>query len=302
MDKRLALLLVALVSFGVVVTGMGVLTPAQALDPTFSCTATPNKAMYVYGESATVAITLTYNYVAAAKYLNIRPYLNDVVQSTSWGQFKVVAGSAGYTNSSTKTMPVNATKFFGTRTYVLKFIENTTNFVIASVSFVITVSSAGYTLSVGMVYTDSDGDKVLDANEPIQYTAYLTYSYLNVSKSVAWAISIDGGAYLTFDNDTIVGSNTINSLYSNTFSVDGKHAVDFKVYDSLGVSLATQHLDVVVGGVAAGSWIDYLVENPLLIVAIVGVVLVVLVAAIALRRPKGSSSRRFGRWRRKYRG
>lgn len=262
--------------------------PALAADPSFTVTGTPNKSGYTLNEQATVATLLSYNNLAAAKYIDMKLYNGTGHYEGKLGTIKAVAGTAGYSNSTTYNMPLNATNKVSTKTYTLKSVENTTNIVVAQATITIVTQTVSYVLSVA--WLDSSGDRIIKASESVIFTLYLTYSLLSTTQAVTILATIDAGTPITVATGNIhTGSGTNTTTYSYSFATEGQHSIEFQYVNATQKVIASQTLQLTVGEPAAsgqGSITDIITANAIPIAFGFGVAIVLLLFYMA-RRMKG---------------
>ena len=275
---------IALATLMIVVLCLTTITALSAYaqgEPTYSLTATPDKAAYHIGATPQLSVILDYKDSGS---------LNITLKVAETGQVLVsglgISGTGQYTNTFALAMDQDGdgvndyTNSTGTRTYTLKAVDEGSLITIASCQFTLTVQEESVVINVA--WEDADGDRVIEPSEPITLHIQVVWAFLKADKPVSLYVGDVLVTGFTLSGET--GQQTFDHMIS--FDSTGPKYVTIKLVDNEGDVVATRTITLTVQeqarAEATGGIMAFISQN-MLVIALLAVIVVLLIV-IAVRR------------------
>ena len=252
------------------------LTAVYADTPSFSIPeAYPTKAAYYIGESVTIYVKLEWSDLSQNYTLDIDLYetvnntkVLDLGSETIPGAGGPASGYKELTYSSLTGLTGEA----GTMEYEVRVIDTDSGLLVASKKLSITVAEASIALSVA--WDDASGDRKIDVNEQVTLTCFITWAFVNASKTDSLYVCIDGGSEQLVDTVSITaGGGSAQKTWITAFDSAGVHTVKFTLKNASGDEEAVKSISLTVGEAggeapAKASILDLVKQNIYLIIIV----------------------------------
>jgi len=252
------------------------LTAVYAGTPSFNIPeAYPTKAGYYIGESISIYVKLEWSDLSQNYTLDIDLY--DVVNGTKVLDLgtETIPGAGGPTSGYkelTYSSLTGLTSEAGTKEYEVRVIDTGSGLMVASKRLSITVAEASIALSVA--WDDASGDRKIDVNEQVTLTCFITWAFVNASKTDSLYVCIDGSSEQLVDTVSITaGSGSAQKTWITAFDSSGVHTVKFTLKDASGDEEAVKSVSLTVGQAAESapvraSILDLVKQNIYLIIIV----------------------------------
>jgi len=252
---------------------LGLVAPASATQmQVTSFSVTPTKAAYYVGEPVTLNIKFHYKDFIAPMY-NMTIYFynssDELVATLTNVIFNASeTGEGDFEGQYTVNLP---TEKKGSYTYTAKLALQEVIF--AQTQFTINVESENIQLIVSWI--DASQDRKVDVNEPVTFSIFVQWSFVNESKTATLNAKIGDNEVPVTSVDLTAGSGQASASYQTAFSSVGTHTITFELRDSKGNVLAKTSVTVTVGEVqhSTSFWsmfkLEHLVIGALLVIIII---------------------------------
>ncbi|RLC85169.1 MAG: hypothetical protein DRJ03_12435 [Chloroflexi bacterium] len=253
---------------------LGLVAPASATQmQVTSFSVTPTKAAYYVGEPVTLNIKFHYVDFTAPTY-NMTIYFynssDELVATLTNVIFNASeTGEGDFEGQYTVNLP---TEKKGSYTYTAKLALQ--EIIFAQTKFTINVESESIQLIVSWI--DASQDRKVDVNEPVTFSIFIQWSFVNESKTATLHAKIGDNEVPVTSVDLTAGSGQASASYQTAFSSEGEHVISFELRDSEGNVLAKTSVTVTVGEEEQQStsfWsifkLEHLVIGALLVIIIV---------------------------------
>jgi len=256
-----------------------------AATPSFTITdAYTEKAAYYIGESVTIKVVLEWSDLSQNYTLDIDLYeLENGTKVLDLGSLTVpgAGGPASGSQELSYSSLSGLTSEAGTKEYEVRVIDTGSGLMVASRKLSITVAEASYALAVS--WDDANDDRKIDVAESVTFTVYITWTFVNSSKSLALYVDDSGSKQLLDTVSVTVGSGSAQKMWTTAWNVAGARVVKFTLEDSERI-VASKSVTVNVGSeeTSAGqraSITDLFVKNIYVIVIIAACVIMAVIVA-----------------------
>ena len=264
------------------------LTAVYADTPSFSIPeAYPTKAGYYIGESVTIYVKLEWSDLAQNYTLDIDLY--ETVNGTKVLDLgsETIPGAGGPASGYkelTYSGLTGLTDEPGTREYEVRVVDTGSGLLVASKKLSITVAEASIALSVA--WDDASGDRQIDVNEQVTLTCFITWAFVNASKTDSLYVAVDGGQEQLVDTVSITaGGGSAQKTWITAFDSSGVHTVKFTLKTAEGDVDAQKSVSLTVGRAAEtapaakASILDLVKQNIYLIIIVLACVGAAVVVA-----------------------
>jgi len=263
------LVLLMLIGAPAVMAIIGLIPAARATGtPTFTILkAKPTEAGYYIGAAVDIAFELKMQYLSQNYTLDIELW-NSTDKITLLDDDKVLPGAGNpgnYTYETTYQDVSGLTKEAGSHTYTIRVIDTGSGLLVAKKDLSILVAKESISLSVS--WSDASQDRQIDIAESITFTCYITWTFVNESKSCSLYVTSDGQQTLVDAVSVTAGSGSASKTWSTSWASAGTQTITFTLKDADGTTIKTVQATVHIGQTAeestgrSASWTDLIIQN-----------------------------------------
>ena len=261
-------------------------TPVYAGTPGFKVKeAYTDKAAYYIGESVTLYVVLAWENLGQNYTLDIDLYetVNDT-KVQDLGTLTVPGTTYEATDETELTFDslTGLTAEPGSTEYEIRVVDTGSGLLVASAKLTITVAEESITLSVA--WEDANDDRVIEPNEQVTFTVFITWAFVNASRSYNLFVD-DAGEHLIDAVSITAGGGTAQRTWVTAWPSAGARTLRFMLKDARGDVVAERSLSLTVGQAAQpaqpskASILDLIKANIYLIIIVLACVGAAVVVA-----------------------